>query len=162
MVESDTPRWRAASEVVRPSLRVFAVIWEVYGGFAHLSQGRCSFAQVPVPEASVLCDDAAAMGRLDQLDLDRKLSKDEEAERLESGGERLAHLRLALGGMVAFGDGGRRLGPPGCLVFEGWGASGQGGAVKRPVGPPDPRPGRHTASPPPPPPAKRPPYPHPS
>src|SRR4051794_21703125 len=144
MVESDTPRWRAASEVVRPSLRVFAVMWEVYGGFAHLSQGRCSFAQVPVPEASVLCDDAAAMGRLDQLDLDRKLSKDEEAERLESGGGRLAHLRLALGGMGGFADGARRLGPPVCLVFEGWDASGKGGAIKRLVAHLDPRHVRYT------------------
>src|SRR3954449_10768798 len=98
IVESETPRWRAASEVVRPSLWIFAVMCEVYGGFHHLSQGRCSFAQLPVPEASLLCDDAAAMGRLDQLDLSLKLSKGEEAERLEIGGERLAHLRLALGG----------------------------------------------------------------
>src|SRR3954468_2805271 len=52
MVESDTPRWRAASEVVTPSLRIL-FIGEVYGGFAHLSQPRCDFAQVRQPEASV-------------------------------------------------------------------------------------------------------------
>src|SRR4026209_2936544 len=93
IVESETPRWRAASEVVRPSLRIFEVMCEVYGGFDHLSQARCSFAQVPVPEASVACDDAAPMGRLDQLDLWLKLSREEEAERLETGGERLAPPR---------------------------------------------------------------------
>src|SRR4051794_41963099 len=85
------------------------------------------------------------MGRLDQLGLDLKLSKEEEAERLDKGGDRLAHLRLALGGMIPFADGGRRLGPPVCLIFEGGGASGKGGGVKRLVAPPDPRPVRYTA-----------------
>src|SRR5947208_13114300 len=117
IVESETPRWRAASEVVRPSFLIFALMGEVYGGFDHLSQGRYSFAQVLDEEASAACDDAAPMGRLDQLDLSLKLSKEEEAERLETGGERLAHLRLALGGMIPFADGARRLGPPVCLVF---------------------------------------------
>jgi polyphosphate kinase 2 (PPK2 family) len=118
---------------------------EVYGGFDRLSQGRCSFAQVPVPETSVPCDDAAPMGRLDQLDLNSKLSKDEEAERLDKGGDRLAHLRLALGGMVPYADGSRRLGPPVCLVFEGWDASGKGGAIKRMVAHLDPRHVRYVA-----------------
>jgi len=40
------------------------------------------------------------MGRLDELDLSQKLSKAEEAERLEAGWERLEVLRLALGGKL--------------------------------------------------------------
>jgi AMP-polyphosphate phosphotransferase len=67
------------------------------------------------------------MGRLDELDLSLKLSKDEEVERLEAAQTRLLQLRLVLGGLV--GDHG--LGPPVCVVFEGWDASGKGGAIKR-------------------------------
>ena len=117
----------------------------MYGGFGHLSQSRYSFAQVLDNETSVACDDAAPMGRLDQLDLSLKLSQEEEVERLEKGGERLAHLRLALGGMIPYADGDRRLGPPVCLVFEGWDASGKGGAIKRLVAHLDPRHVRYTA-----------------
>jgi polyphosphate kinase 2 (PPK2 family) len=73
------------------------------------------------------------------IDLSLKLSGSEEKERLEKGGERLTQLRLALGGMQPFGDGERRLGPPVCLVFEGWDASGKGGAIKRLTAPMDPR-----------------------
>ena len=73
------------------------------------------------------------MGRLDELDMTLKLSKDEEQERLEAGHERLAALRLALGGKLA----GEELGPPVCCVFEGWDASGKGGAIKRLVAPLD-------------------------
>jgi AMP-polyphosphate phosphotransferase len=75
------------------------------------------------------------MGALDDLDLSRKLSKEEEAERLESAWTRLTQLRLTLGGLI----GGGELGPPVCAVFEGWDASGKGGAIKRLVGPMDPR-----------------------
>jgi polyphosphate kinase 2 (PPK2 family) len=71
------------------------------------------------------------MGRLDQLDLSLKLSKEEEAERLEAGWERLDALRLALGGKLE----GYELGPPVCVLFEGWDASGKGGAIKRLVRP---------------------------
>jgi AMP-polyphosphate phosphotransferase len=71
------------------------------------------------------------MGRLDELDLDLSLSKDEEAERLEAGWERLEALRLALGGKLQ----GYGLGPPVCALFEGWDASGKGGAIKRLVRP---------------------------
>ncbi|MBA2793378.1 MAG: UDP-galactose-lipid carrier transferase [Thermoleophilaceae bacterium] len=42
-------------------------------------------------------------------------------------------LRLALGGKL----GGPDLGPPVCVVFEGWDASGKGGAIKRLVAPLD-------------------------
>ena len=73
------------------------------------------------------------MGRLDDLDLTLKLSADEEAERLEAGYKRLAGLRLALGGKLGSGD----LGPPVCVLFEGWDASGKGGAIKRLVAPLD-------------------------
>ena len=75
------------------------------------------------------------MGRLDELDLSRKLSRDEEAARLETASNRLLELRLTLGGLL--GDG--RLGPPVCAVFEGWDASGKGGAIRRLVTPMDPR-----------------------
>jgi polyphosphate kinase 2 (PPK2 family) len=75
------------------------------------------------------------MGRLDELDLSRKLSKIEEAERLAAAQQRLLELRLVLGGLV--GD--RGIGPPVCVVFEGWDASGKGGAIKRLVAGLDPR-----------------------
>jgi AMP-polyphosphate phosphotransferase len=68
------------------------------------------------------------MGRLDQLDLTLKLKRREQDERLLRGGQRLAQLRLALGGKLHDGD---PLGPPLVLVFEGWDASGKGGAIKR-------------------------------
>lgn len=75
------------------------------------------------------------MGALDDLDLSKKLSKEEEAERLESTWTRLTQLRLTLGGLI----GGGELGPPVCAAFEGWDASGKGGAIKRLVAPMDPR-----------------------
>ena len=77
------------------------------------------------------------MGRLDQLDLSLSLSKKEYAERLEAAQERLATLRLALGGKLPGYEG--RLGPALAVVFEGWDASGKGGALKRLVEPLDPR-----------------------
>src|SRR5688500_7153354 len=81
------------------------------------------------------------MGRLDELDLSPTLSAAEDASRLESAQRRLAGLRLTLGGQL--GDG--RLGPPLCVLFEGWDASGKGGAIKRLVAPLDPRHVRVTA-----------------
>jgi polyphosphate kinase 2 (PPK2 family) len=48
---------------------------------------------------------------------------------------RLAQLRLALGGLIGSG----RLGPPLCVLVEGWDASGKGGAIKRLVAPLDAR-----------------------
>jgi AMP-polyphosphate phosphotransferase len=75
------------------------------------------------------------MGRLDELDLNLKLSRKEEADRLETAQARLLELRLSLGGLL--GDG--RLGPPVCVLFEGWDASGKGGAIRRLVAPLDPR-----------------------
>jgi polyphosphate kinase 2 (PPK2 family) len=75
------------------------------------------------------------VGRLDQLDLSLKLSKEEEAERLERAQDALLALRLRLGGLT--GDG--TLGPPLCVLLEGWDASGKGGAIKRLVAKLDPR-----------------------
>jgi AMP-polyphosphate phosphotransferase len=75
------------------------------------------------------------MGRLDSLDLDRKLSRREEAQALDRAWERLSQLRLTLGGLI--GD--QQLGPPVCVIFEGWDASGKGGAIKRLVAQLDPR-----------------------
>ena len=57
----------------------------------------------------------------------------EEQERLSAAQRRLLTLRLQLGGKL--GDG--RLGPPVCVLFEGWDASGKGGAIKRLVAPLD-------------------------
>jgi polyphosphate kinase 2 (PPK2 family) len=75
------------------------------------------------------------MGRLDDLDLTLKLSRREEAARLAAAQLRLLNLRLVVGGLI----GEKRLGPPVCVVFEGWDASGKGGAIKRLVSPMDPR-----------------------
>jgi polyphosphate kinase 2 (PPK2 family) len=73
--------------------------------------------------------------RLDELDLSLKLSREQEAERLERAWTRLSQLRLTLGGLIGSGE----LGPPVCVVFEGWDASGKGGAIKRLVAQLDPR-----------------------
>jgi polyphosphate kinase 2 (PPK2 family) len=75
------------------------------------------------------------MGRLDELDLSLSLSREEGEKRLAKAQERLLALRLRLGGLT--GDG--TLGPPVCALFEGWDASGKGGAIKRLVAPLDPR-----------------------
>ena len=73
---------------------------------------------------------------LDTLDMSLKLSKDEESERLEAAQKRLLALRLDMGGLTR-DDG--RLGPPLCILFEGFDASGKGGAIKRLVASLDPR-----------------------
>ncbi len=74
-------------------------------------------------------------GRLDQVDLGLRISVEEEAERIAQAQRRLLHLRLVNAGLL--GDG--RLGPPVCVVFEGWDASGKGGAIRRLTAPLDPR-----------------------
>ena len=73
--------------------------------------------------------------RLEDCDLSLRLSKDEEAKRLGRAQRRLLHLRLINGGQLNEG----KLGPPVCIVFEGWDAAGKGGAIKRLVEPLDPR-----------------------
>jgi polyphosphate kinase 2 (PPK2 family) len=75
------------------------------------------------------------MTRLAAVDLSQTLGKKKGAERLERALDRLLYLRLVLGGQV----GEQRIGPPLCAVFEGWDASGKGGAIKRLVRPLDPR-----------------------
>jgi polyphosphate kinase 2 (PPK2 family) len=76
------------------------------------------------------------VGRLDEVDLSLKLSRAEEAARLETAQLRLLQLRLVLGGQIGVEP---RIGPPLCVVFEGWDASGKGGAIKRLVSHLDPR-----------------------
>jgi polyphosphate kinase 2 (PPK2 family) len=75
------------------------------------------------------------MGRLDELDLSLKLSRAEEAQRLTVAQARLLQLRLVLGGLTGPG----KIGPPVLVLFEGWDASGKGGAIKRLVVSLDPR-----------------------
>jgi AMP-polyphosphate phosphotransferase len=75
------------------------------------------------------------MGRLDAVDLSLALTRAESEQRVEELQERLLMLRLILAGLR--GEGG--LGPPVCVLFEGWDASGKGGAIKRLVAPLDPR-----------------------
>ena len=75
------------------------------------------------------------MSRLDDVDLTLHLSKKEAKRELALAQERLVHLRLLLGGQI----GPKELGPPLCVVFEGWDASGKGGAIQRLVSELDPR-----------------------
>ncbi len=77
----------------------------------------------------------ASFARLEDADLSLRLTKDEEAKRLGRAQRRLLHLRLINGGQLTHG----KLGPPVCVVFEGWDAAGKGGAIKRLVEPLDPR-----------------------
>src|ERR1700736_6201926 len=67
------------------------------------------------------------MKRLDRLDLSLRLSRADEEERMAAAQRRLLHLRLVNAGLL--GDG--SLGPAVCVVFEGWDASGKGGAIQR-------------------------------
>ena len=75
------------------------------------------------------------MPSLADVDLSRKLSAAEGLSRLQSLQQRLLALRLQSGGLV--GDG--SLGPPLCVMFEGWDAAGKGGAIRRLTAPLDPR-----------------------
>ncbi len=88
------------------------------------------------------------MARLDQLDLGLRLSREEQDTRIAAAQRRLAQLRLTLGGLMGaedpdhIPDPARRdhpLGPPLLVMFEGWDASGKGGAIKRLTGAIDPR-----------------------
>jgi AMP-polyphosphate phosphotransferase len=75
------------------------------------------------------------VGRLDELDMSSDLPKKEAKKRLKAAQERMQELRLELAGL----DGDSKLGPPLCVVLEGWDASGKGGAIKRLVAKLDPR-----------------------
>jgi AMP-polyphosphate phosphotransferase len=72
---------------------------------------------------------------LADADLTLSLGSKEGARRLASGQSRLLALRLQLDGLI----GGELLGPPLCVMFEGWDASGKGGAIRRLTSPLDPR-----------------------
>src|SRR4051812_33264978 len=78
---------------------------------------------------------ARLMSRLADVDLSLHLSKSEENKQLKAAQKRLVHLRLLLGGQIGSGE----LGPPLLVLFEGWDASGKGGAIKRLVARLDPR-----------------------
>lgn len=75
------------------------------------------------------------MASLDDVDLSLTLSRRDEESELRRGWERLVELRLTLAGLI----GEQGLGPPVCVLFEGWDASGKGGSIKRLVSPLDPR-----------------------
>lgn len=75
------------------------------------------------------------MNRLDDIDLSPDLSSKDYDRQLKRGRERLTQLRLTLGGQVGSG----KPGPPLLVLFEGWDASGKGGAIKRLTGKLDPR-----------------------
>lgn len=74
-------------------------------------------------------------GRLAEVDLTQSLNGEEADARLLAAQRRMLTLRLQLAGLI--GD--RRLGPPLLVLFEGWDASGKGGAIRRLVAPLDPR-----------------------
>lgn len=75
------------------------------------------------------------MAALKDVNLDSKLSGSEGRKQLEVAQRRLLALRLQCGGLI--GDG--RLGPPVCVMFEGWDAAGKGGAIRRLTAALDPR-----------------------
>ena len=75
------------------------------------------------------------MASLRDADLSLKLGKREGEERVLRAQRRLLALRLQMGGLIEGGE----LGPPLCALFEGWDASGKGGAIRRLVSPLDPR-----------------------
>jgi polyphosphate kinase 2 (PPK2 family) len=75
------------------------------------------------------------MGHLGSANPPYEISKKKAEARLAAAQERLLRLRLLVGGQI----GPNKIGPPLCVVFEGWDASGKGGAIKRLVAPLDPR-----------------------
>ncbi|MER7276475.1 UDP-galactose-lipid carrier transferase [Dactylosporangium sp. NPDC000244] len=75
------------------------------------------------------------MTRLSKVDLSADFPRDEAEDRLVAAQQRLLRLRLLLGGQL----GEHKIGPPLCIIFEGWDASGKGGTIKRLVAPLDPR-----------------------
>jgi AMP-polyphosphate phosphotransferase len=75
------------------------------------------------------------MATLEGADLSLELSRGDGAKKLQVAQRRLLVLRLQAAGLI--GDG--TLGPPLCVLFEGWDASGKGGAIRRLTTPLDPR-----------------------
>lgn len=80
------------------------------------------------------CEHVGVVARLADVDPSQRAPKKEALERLDAAQHRMLRLRLTLGGQLGGG-----LGPPLSVVFEGWDASGKGGAIKRLVEPLDPR-----------------------
>src|SRR3989441_959020 len=78
---------------------------------------------------------AEHMASLDDADLTLRLGAREGQERVLKAQRRLLALRLQLGGLIDS----KELGPPLCVLLEGWDASGKGGAIRRLVSPLDPR-----------------------
>jgi polyphosphate kinase 2 (PPK2 family) len=72
---------------------------------------------------------------LSDADLTLKLGARESERRISEAQHRLLALRLQMGGLIGEGQ----LGPPLCVLFEGWDASGKGGSIRRLVSPLDPR-----------------------
>jgi polyphosphate kinase 2 (PPK2 family) len=72
---------------------------------------------------------------LRDADLSLELDKDASEEKLGHAQRRLLALRLQLGGLIDRPE----LGPPLCVLFEGWDASGKGGCIRRLTSPLDPR-----------------------
>ena len=77
----------------------------------------------------------AVASSLDKVDLSKSMSRASAEERLLDAQRHLLHLRLVAAGLI--GDG--RIGPGILVLFEGWDASGKGGAIRRLVTPLDPR-----------------------
>ena len=75
------------------------------------------------------------MAALQDADLSLKLSGRDGLARVSRLQRRLTALRLQSGGQLGSG----RPGPPLAVLFEGWDASGKGGAIKRLTAPLDPR-----------------------
>jgi polyphosphate kinase 2 (PPK2 family) len=75
------------------------------------------------------------MGRLDELDLSAKITREEYDARLHTAQRKLLRLRLQLAGLLDDCT----LGPGVLVVMEGSDAGGKGGAIKRIVEPLDPR-----------------------
>lgn len=75
------------------------------------------------------------MASLRDADLGLKLGARESQQRILKAQRRLLALRLQMGGLI----GGGKLGPPLCVLFEGWDASGKGGSIRRLVSVLDPR-----------------------
>ncbi len=75
------------------------------------------------------------MASLRDADLSLKLGAAEGQRRVVAAQRKLLALRLQMAGLI----GGSELGPPLCVLFEGWDASGKGGSIRRLVSPLDPR-----------------------
>jgi AMP-polyphosphate phosphotransferase len=105
-----------------------------FGGYLESFQGVPDSVKVGDPCAR--CQSThRTMTSLKDVDLRLKLSPSEGRERVESAQRRLLSLRLQAGGLIGAG----RLGPPLCVLFEGWDAAGKGGSIRRLTSALDPR-----------------------